>query len=360
MLSATPIENGPEDFFNCVRILDPTIYGTVADFRNNFVASYSYFDPHTPDTWHNLDKMGMMASHITHEADKFKDPEIKAQFPEVIKEPYYIDWDKKDRKIYDLLTKKAKLLELEDANILALIGVMQMICDAPSMVTNSAALREAYEGSVEEWVELGGEAPANPLMKKSGSEVAKLLFEAIGTDNLSDERHTKLAALRELLTETHPDEKILVFSAFNEGLMPILEAKLREWNVTYVRYSGTPKQKQAAQDEFMVNPDIQVFLTSDMGSDSLSLEQASVVIHYDLPWKWSTYTQRENRAHRVVSDHSTVRFYTLMMADSVEDRKLEIIQRKQGYHDQIFDGAISDIAASARMDRTDLEYILTG
>lgn len=360
MLSATPIENGPEDFFNCVRILDPTVYGTVADFHNNFVASYSYFDQHKPDTWHNLDKMGMMASHITHEADKNKDPEIKAQFPDTIKEPYYIDWDKKDRRIYDLLTKKAKLLELEDANVLALIGVMQMVCDAPSMITNSAALREAYDGAIEEWIESGGEAPADSLMKKSGSEVAKLLFEAIGSDNLTDERHTKLATLRELLTETHPNEKVLVYSAFNEGLMPILESKFREWNVSYARYAGTPKQKQAAQDNFMVNPDIQVFLSSDMGSDSLSLEQANIVIHYDLPWKWSTYTQRENRVHRVVSEHDTVQFYTLMMADSIEDRKIEIIQKKQGYHNQIFDGAISDIAASAKMDRSDLEYILTG
>jgi hypothetical protein len=60
-----------------------------------------------------------------------------------------------------------------------------------------------------------------------------------------------------------------------------------------------------------------------------------------------------------VSEFSTVRFYTLMMADSVEDRKLEIIQRKEGYHKQVFKG-VSEQSDSARMSQQDLRYILTG
>jgi SNF2 family DNA or RNA helicase len=155
---------------------------------------------------------------------------------------------------------------------------------------------------------------------------------------LTDDRHTKLDTLRELLTEVHSDEKVLVFSAFNDALMPILEKHFSEWGVTYVRYHGSDTQKQAAQDAFADDNNVQVFLSSDAGSDSLSLEQASVVIHYDLPWKWSTFIQRQNRIHRVVSKFEKVRYYTLQMADSVEDRKVEIIQRKSGYHQSIFQG----------------------
>jgi superfamily II DNA or RNA helicase len=355
MLSATPIENDPEDFFNCVRLIDPRVYGTVDQFHDEYVASYSYFDPFKPSKWHNLDRMGLKAAHMVHQADKEKDPEIKAMFPDVIPETIYVDWDNKNRAIYDLLTKQAAKLDLEEANVLALIGVMQMLCDAPTMVNNSAAHREAYEAAMEVWADMGGKEP-----KIKGSTVAQQLVAALGAKNLSDEHHTKLSTVRELLCETHPDEKVLIYSAFNEGLMPIMEDKLREWNVSYVRYTGTPKQKQAAEDAFMTDPDVQVFLSSDMGSDSLSLGAGSVVIHYDLPWKWSTYTQRENRVHRVDSEFDTVRYYTLLMADSVEDRKIEIIEKKLGFHDQIFNGDIADQAASAKMTREDLWYILTG
>lgn len=355
MLSATPIENDPSDFFNCVRLLDPSIYGTVKEFESEYVASYNWFDPHKPESWHKLDKMGLKASHITHQVDK-DDPDIASQFPEAIEEPFYIDWDEKDRKIYDLLTKEAESIELGDVNAVALITVLQMLCDAPSMITNSAARHEAYLDAVQDWMDFD-EWGSEPV--KQGSALAASLCDAIGSE-LTDERHTKLHALRELLCETHSQEKVLVFSAFNEGLMPILESHFREWGVSYTRYAGSPNEKQAAQDLFMSDPDVQVFLTSDMGSDSLNLEAGSVCIHYDLPWKWSTKIQRQNRIHRVTSTFEKVRYYTLMMANSVEDRKAKIIGRKQGYHQGVFKGAIADQSASARMSREDLLYILRG
>lgn len=359
MLSATPIENSPEDFFSCVRLLDPRVFGSVADFRNQFVATYNYFNSTQPETWHHLDKMGMIAAPVTHQVDK-NDPDIAAQFPEVIKEPYYIDWNAKDRAVYDELAKEVrrKIAEREvfDTDmVLSMIGVMQMLCDAPSMVADSAARREAFEEAWDyytEQSEYGAKAPT-----KEGSATALKLFEWLGED-LIDERHTKLDTLRSLLDEQHPDEKVLVFTTFGGALIPILERKLREWNVPFVSYKGDGKERQEAEDRFKTDPKIRVFLSSDRGSDSLNLEVASVVIHYDLPWKWSTLTQRENRVHRVTSDHSKVRYYTLMMADSVEDRKMDIIMRKQGFHEGVFKGAVADQATSTRMSRDDLLYIL--
>lgn len=352
MLSATPIENDPEDFFNCVRLLDPTVYGTVKEFRNEYVARYSFFDCNKPESWHKLDKMGLKAAHVVHQVDK-DDPDIAAQFPQVIEEPLYIDWDEQDRKVYDRFTKEL-VKELDDEiNVLSAIGVMQMLCDAPTMVTNSAARREAFHQACEAFLEDGGKFP-----QVEGSEAALRLAEALDS-KLTNERHTKLETLRQLLLEDHPDEKVVLFSAYNDGLLPILAERLNDWGVSYVRYSGTQAQRQAAQDLF-TSSDHRVFLSSDAGSDSINLEQASVVIHYDLPWNWSTLIQRQNRIHRITSGFEHVRFYTLMMADSVEDRKMKIVQQKQGYHEGVFKGVIADQSASARMTKDDLLYILQG
>jgi SNF2 family DNA or RNA helicase len=354
MLSATPIENDPEDWYNCVRLVAPGIYGSIKDFRDEYVASYSFFG-HQPEKWQKLDKLGLKAAHITHEVDKAS-PDIARQFPEVIEEPFYIDWDSNLRVVYDLLTAKAKedFDLFDNENVLALISVMQMLCDAPSMVSNSAARREAYETALDDFMQGWTKTP--PV--KKGSEVARKLQQHL-VRPLVDDSHTKLETLRSLITEDHANEKILVFSAFGNALLPILEHHLNSWNVGYVRYDGTAKEKQIAQDYFQNESFCQVFLSSDKGSDSLSLEQASVVIHYDLPWKWSTLVQRQNRVHRVISEHEKVRYYSLLMANSVEERKLEIIQKKKGYHEEIFKG-ISDQAESARMTASDLRYILTG
>ena len=68
------------------------------------------------------------------------------------------------------------------------------------------------------------------------------------------------------LVDKHPNEKPVVFSVFNKGLMPVIRDTFDGWGVTYVQYDGTSAQKQEAQDQFMNNPDIQVFLSSDKGS----------------------------------------------------------------------------------------------
>ena len=79
-----------------------------------------------------------------------------------------------------------------------------------------------------------------------------------------------------------------------------------------------------------------------------------------MPLKWATITQRANRAHRITSGHETVRIYTLLMENSVEDRIKEIVDRKFQYHQGVFKGAIADQAASSRMSASDLYYILSG
>lgn len=344
MLSATPIENNPEDWFNCIRLLNPKIYGPIKIFRDEYVHSYNPFS-HTPAVWKNLDKMGQVAAGLTHQVDK-SSPGIASQFPSIIEEPFYVDWNKEHKVLYEWLTdqakKNAEKIFTEDG-ILGLIHVLQMMCCAPSMVQNSANARLDWE--------LGF------LKTKAGSLAAKE-FILLLNKNLQDENFSKLDELRSLLTEQHPNEKVVIFSSFNKTLLPILSAKLDEWIIPHVVYGGNAKQNQQAQDYFTNEKDVRVFLSSDKGSDSINLEQASVVIHYDLPWKWSTYVQRQNRIHRVTSEHKTVRFYTLMMENSVEERKLKVLAKKEAYHQGVFKGATADQSESARMTKDDLLYIL--
>lgn len=353
MMTATPIENAPEDFFNCVRLKDPRIYGTVKAYRSEYVLRYDWFDKHKPRDWHKLDKMGLKAAHIVHQVDK-KDPDIAKQFPEEIEEEVIVEWDPKDRKLYDRLAREAAEMELSP---FGKIAVLEMMCLAPTMLGDSAALFEAYSDAHLAWMEEGMNVAEEP--DREGSEAAALLASVL-TEELTNERHGKLDMLRYLLTEKHPEAKTCVFSSKNKSLLPILGDKLDQWGVNYVRYGGTEIQAQAAEDAFMQDPEVQVFLSSDMGSDSLDLYEGSVVIDYDLPIKWSTKIQRRNRIHRAGSKHVTNYFYTLMMENSVEERRKKIIEKKYLYHAATFKGAIADQSASARMTKQDLEYILTG
>lgn len=353
MLSATPIENSPEGWFNCMRLMDPTVYGTVSSFESEFVAARATFskknpnDPGIPIAWHKLDKIGLKAAHLTHEVDK-TDPDIAKQFPEVIEETYYCDWSDPDRKIYQEILERG---QLQEVNPIALIALLQMVCDEPTMLENSAAIYQEFEEAYGIW----SEDQIGPEPTKQGSVTAVNLIDGL---DFSNTEHGKQEALKELLCERHKGEKTLVFSALNESLMPTLERLLKEWKITFVRYNGSEKQRQAAYDAFMEDPSIEVFLTSDLGSDSLDLYVGQNVINYNLPWKWSTKIQRQNRIHRASSTRDLNRVYTLVYDNSVEERKDEVIMQKKDYHDGVFKGAIKDNAVSARMTKADLLYIL--
>jgi SNF2 family DNA or RNA helicase len=352
-LSATPIENSPDGLFSCIRMMNPPVLGLAKDFHDAYV---SYRNPisRSPEKWMNLDKLDATIEHMTHRASR-KDPEIAKMFPEVMEDLLIIDWDSRDRSIYDGLVKKAAKLAKEDdeVNILALIQVLQMLCDAPSMINESAKNRQAWEALIEEdeaWLK------ANVI---KGSDIATMLLAQVGHD-LVDDHHTKFDTLREILTEKHPGEKALVYMTWaGYGYAPV-EQKLNEWGVSYVAYSGTDQARQRAKDAFRSDPTIQVFLSSDKGSDSIDLPEAAVGVNYNLPWTWTRKRQRQGRNNRVDSSLTTNWWYDLLMADSVEMRKRDIISTKEGYHTQIFDGMAHDDSVSTKLSREELLYILVG
>lgn len=362
-LTATPIENSPLDQLNCIRLQDPDVFPTIKGWEKRYVASRNRYN-FKPETFHNLEEMGLKVDFMTHQVDK-EDPDIAKMFPEVREETRFIDWHPADRVVYDKMQDIAAALikeakedpSVKKFNALQLFSVLQMLCDAPSMVQKSAENREEFEAVLSEMSDEEQETLGPAFI--SGSEAALTLLKTL-RKKLTDEHCTKLEALREILVEKHPNEKIVIFSRLASYIQPILEQKFQEWGLTYVIFRGTDRQRQEAKERFQNDPNIQIFLSSDTGSDSIDLPEASVAIDYDLPFKWSTKTQRRNRIHRVNSTHKYVTFYTLVMANSVEERFLEIIERKHGYHLGIFKGEMSDDAISARMTAEDLEYILTG
>ena len=56
----------------------------------------------------------------------------------------------------------------------------------------------------------------------------------------------------------------------------------------------------------------------------------------------------------------TTWWYDLVMANSVEERKQEIISVKRGYHETLFDGKAAEDAVASKLSRDDLIWILKG
>ena len=82
-----------------------------------------------------------------------------------------------------------------------------------------------------------------------------------------------------------------------------------------------------------------VFLISlKAGGTGLNLVRADTVIHYDPWWNPAAQSQATDRAHRI-GQTQPVFVYKLIAAGSVEERMLQLQQRKQQLADRIFSGA---------------------
>jgi hypothetical protein len=295
MLTATKIERSPENIYACVKILDKTIWPNLATFRGQYAKSMSAFADWQVASWDHkkLPEMGMRLAHITHKASKYTDPEIAAEFPLDHWEDVWLDMSDHDRKLYDAI-KKGILEESEDNVTITKLIPLQLVCNNPL------------------------------LLAKSQSKVAQ---EAIKKFTLTDKHCTKLEKLHDILDDL--DGKAVVFSSFNDFGSRMLADYLVKWSVPFVLYDGNAAKKQAAQDRFRQDDRVRVFLSSDQGSDSIDLEAATTVINYDLPANHSTLIQRVNRISRLTSTASHVFFMNLVYADTMEEKKLDTLERKR-------------------------------
>lgn len=90
-----------------------------------------------------------------------------------------------------------------------------------------------------------------------------------------------------------------------------------------------------------------VFLISlKAGGTGLNLTAASIVIHFDPWWNQAAQNQATDRAHRI-GQQQVVTVYKLIMKDTLEEKILEMQERKAGLSEEIMaDGSISEVIGS--------------
>ena len=139
----------------------------------------------------------------------------------------------------------------------------------------------------------------------------------------------KLNALETLLTETHPTEKVLVFSQFADTVHYV-EQQLHLRGVQQVigvtgdspdptalawRFSPESNDKRAAvppEDE------LRVLIATDVLSEGQNLQDSHIVVNYDLPWAIIRLIQRAGRVDRIGQKAPDILSYTFWPAEGVE------------------------------------------
>ncbi len=151
------------------------------------------------------------------------------------------------------------------------------------------------------------------------------------------QQDTKLQALLELLCQIHPQEKVLIFTQFADTVR-YLETCLRASGVAQVagatgdsadptglawRFSPVSNGRKlappadASEGEGR-SDELRVLIATDVLSEGQNLQDAYIVVNYDLPWAIVRLIQRAGRVDRIGQKSDTIRCYSFLPADGVE------------------------------------------
>jgi non-specific serine/threonine protein kinase len=128
--------------------------------------------------------------------------------------------------------------------------------------------------------------------------------------------------------------KALVFSQF-VGMLKLLQAELKRRRIPFAYLDGQTRNRQECVDVFQNDPSIPLFLISlKAGGVGLNLTAADYVIHVDPWWNPAVEMQAADRTHRIGRD-KPVFVYKLIVRDSVEEKILELQERKRALVTQL-------------------------
>ena len=118
-------------------------------------------------------------------------------------------------------------------------------------------------------------------------------------------------------------------------MLSLVRQELDHRHIAYSYLDGQTQNRQERVDEFQSNPDLPFFLISlKAGGLGLNLTAADYVIHIDPWWNPAVETQASDRTHRIGQERP-VFIFKMITRDSVEEKIIQLQERKKGLVDQI-------------------------
>ena len=164
---------------------------------------------------------------------------------------------------------------------------------------------------------------------------------------------SKLLDLLEMVVEMIAEgRRILLFSQFT-SMLDLMKPPLTDAGIRFVELRGDTRDRAAPVESFEAG-EVPLFLISlKAGGRGLNLTAADTVIHYDPWWNPAVEDQASDRAHRIGQTKS-VFVYKLIAADTVEERILELQERKAVLASLAFSDDTMPLQA---MDAEDIDFL---
>ena len=308
-LTATPILTGPENYYNEFRIIDPEVFGTVANFEELFTIGQGAKDIFGKYYgYRNLPYMHLITGQQVFSANK-NHPEIAVEFPskQEVLLPYMLSG--KMQVLYDEIYCYGQSLEFGVRCGTLFLLTFTRLCNMPQLLL----LPHEYDDT-----EFGQQYRDIDAICRQHEK-----------DILAADANRKLELVKQKVDEiVGCGEKMVIFAAqTNNCLIPLSEA-LAQYNPLLYIGGQSAEEHDAIKVRFK-GEGHNLLLMSDAGQVGLNFQECRYLLHYQTPTSHAAYEQRSDRIHRVDSDYDSVTIYRLMAEGTVEERIENIMHERK-------------------------------
>ena len=181
----------------------------------------------------------------------------------------------------------------------------------------------------------------------------RLVYEDYKKESSKMEEFSKV--VENMVSNNH---KILVFTSFREALK-LAKKELDKKKITSYTIDGSTSSKKRMElvESFNQDDTNVFFIMLKAGGTGLNLASADVVIHLDLWWNPQAENQATDRSHRI-GQKNTVEVIKLIAKGTIEEKILELQEKKKILSDKLIEENTSDLAFS-KLSEEDIKNLLS-
>jgi len=340
-LTGTPIQNSLTDLYSIFQFLGIEPWDSLSWFQKLIQQPYEQGNNGALVLLQSI--LRPLLLRRTKET-KYKDNKPIIVLPPVEKEMIRLSMSEGESKFYKMLHRRAKL-KFDDyvkqglvmhnyTNILELLLRLRQACNHPFLVL-SGVDKSKWGLDEKSNAVMTGSQVMDSLGNEGDNALCVLETEltqlASPQSELSQVKHsTKITTIISRLEKTKSaNEKSVLFTQWT-GFLDLLEVALAQAEISFVRLDGSLSQseRQAILHKFKSGR-IGVLLCSLKAAGvGLNLTNATNVIICDPWWNPAVEEQAIMRVHRL-GQKSTVKVTRLIVKDSIEERMLQVQERKR-------------------------------
>ncbi|CZF77167.1 RNA polymerase-associated protein RapA [Grimontia celer] len=224
---------------------------------------------------------------------------------------------------------------------------------------------EEYEILAEQVVDQATAAETIPELEAEILILKDLEYQALsvvqsGNDKKWEELSYLLQDKPEMFTASGTRRKLLIFTEHKDTLNYLVKRigdMLGNENAVRTIYGGTNRdERRKVQEEFRNDPEVIVLIATDAAGEGVNLQNANLMVNYDLPWNPNRLEQRFGRIHRI-GQTEVCHLWNIVAAETREGEVFKKLFDKIEIEKEALGGKVFDVLGEA-FDNVSLKDLL--